>query len=420
MEIKSETVFESILKPVSHIIEDCGKMLGDDAKKYTLSFTPFTLNLIYGFIMGIPSIALLVTHIKTKPELRKLNAVIASKSMYSEAFSRYSPDLYRSIFLKILKNIQFQNIPDLENLGKIFLVDGSDFPAIQSMYWAAYKEGINSVKMNLAFELNRMIPVCFSSGDGKSSERDFLTSIIHEGITYICDRGYVSFSIFQKIHESNAFFVIRGKSNLLYNIKEYITVNIPSGFLGLFSEIVDVKVSFANDKSKILYRIVSFKVDMETYILITNRFDLTTYQVIMLYAYRWQVELIFKFLKRTMTGVHLYSQDQKGVEVQFYIFMICYLLLLFFKQNCIAISDDLHGPKTLAEKRINTDATAPSDSAASEYSEPVGKNGRRYVRGLVSLLGEQLQKLWKIDIHWLEKIRNLLFDTFCPKKILKQ
>ena len=99
MNIKPDTVFDSILKPVIHIVEDYGNLFGDDSENYTLSFVPFTLNLIYGIIMGIPSIAQLTTHIKTSPALKILNAVIASKSMSSEAFLRYSTDLYRNIFL---------------------------------------------------------------------------------------------------------------------------------------------------------------------------------------------------------------------------------------------------------------------------------------------------------------------------------
>jgi len=413
MNIKSETVFGFILKPALQIVEDCGKTLGNDSEKYKLSFVPFTLNMMYGIIMGIPSIAQLVTDIKTSPALKALNAVIASKSMYSEAFSRYGTELYRNIFVALLKNLQFQHIPDLEALGKIFLVDGSHFPAIQSMHWAKYKHGFNSVKMHLAFELNRMIPVCFASGEGNGSERGFLTDIIENGITYVCDRGYVAFSVFYKINDAGAFFIIRGTSNLLYDINTYLTVSIPSTFLGFFTEIKDMSVTFKNDKTDILYRIVSFKVDMETYILITNRFDLTTYQVIMLYAYRWQVELVFRFLKRTLRGVHLYSQDPKGVEVQFYLFMISYLLLLFFKQDCIINSDGSAEKEEIAAPENRRHPT-------SDQPEPVGKNGRRYVRGLVSFLGEKLQRLWKIDIHWLISVRNLLMEPVDSSMVMLQ
>lgn len=82
-----------------------------------------------------------------------------------------------------------------------------------------------------------------------------------------------------------------------------------------------------------LYRIVEFTAMGESYILITNRFELSTYEIIMLYAYRWQVELYFRFIKRTLKGIHLMSYDPRGVQIQFYLYMIAYILLLSFKQE---------------------------------------------------------------------------------------
>jgi hypothetical protein len=35
---------------------------------------------------------------------------------------------------------------------------------------------------------------------------------------------------------------------------------------------------------------------------------------------------------------------------------------------------------------------------------------RYYVRGLVSMLGEKLHKYWKIGLHWLITIKNLLLE----------
>ena len=78
----------------------------------------------------------------------------------------------------------------------------------------------------------------------------------------------------------------------------------------------------------------------EKYVLVTNRFDLTTYQVIMLYAYRWQIGLFFRFIKRTLNCIHLFSHDCKGIQVQFYLYMIVHTLLLAFKQECEQISDE--------------------------------------------------------------------------------
>ncbi|MDR7476104.1 MAG: transposase [Armatimonadota bacterium] len=69
----------------------------------------------------------------------------------------------------------------------------------------------------------------------------------------------------------------------------------------------------------IAYRLVSFFVGRERYLILTNRLDLTPFQVILLYAYRWQVELIFRFLKRSLNGLHLLSQSQEGVTIHFYL-----------------------------------------------------------------------------------------------------
>ncbi len=78
----------------------------------------------------------------------------------------------------------------------------------------------------------------------------------------------------------------------------------------------------------------------EIYVLVTDRFDLTTYLVIMLYAYRRQIELCFRFVKRTLTAIHLMAHSPEGIQIQFYLYMIAYLLISAFKQECHKINDE--------------------------------------------------------------------------------
>jgi hypothetical protein len=52
----------------------------------------------------------------------------------------------------------------------------------------------------------------------------------------------------------------------------------------------------------------------------------------MLYAYRWQIELIFKFLKRSLKGLHLFAQTEEASQVHFYMLLITALLQLRLKQ----------------------------------------------------------------------------------------
>ena len=75
-------MFEEIIAPVIPLIEKEADKLGDDAKKYKLSFLPFTLNLLFGIISGIKSINLLITNIQSSPVAKVLGLVSVSNSMY--------------------------------------------------------------------------------------------------------------------------------------------------------------------------------------------------------------------------------------------------------------------------------------------------------------------------------------------------
>jgi hypothetical protein len=216
VETQPARVFDEIVAPVMPLIVEEAQKLSHDVGKYTLSFQPFTLNLLFALIKGIKSISLLVTHIKTSTEAQTLELVTASKSMYSEAFYRYNDQTYRTIFYMLLKKMNFLQIPEIQALGRFCCVDGSVFPAIITMTWATYQKKRNAIKLHLAFELNRMIPTQFLSTEANASERKILRKILEAGVTYIADRGYVCFKLFHDIGDRQAYFIIRATSNLLY------------------------------------------------------------------------------------------------------------------------------------------------------------------------------------------------------------
>ncbi|BBO90634.1 IS4 family transposase [Desulfosarcina ovata] len=401
-----KNVFQTILSPVLPLIEVNQNSLHNDLDTYKLSLSSFTTNLLFGIITRIKSVGQIVTEIKTSPTAKALGLVVASKSMYNEAFNRYPPEIFKDIFHQLVKELDLHKIPEISHLGKMLIVDGSLFPAISNMAWACYKKTANAIKMHLSFELNRMIPTEFISTEGNFSEKEFVKQILREGITYVCDRGYIAFNLFKQISDSNAFFIIRGKSNMTYTVKECLTATVPDTFLKFFSDITDSNIIFNSDENKASYRIVSFTAMGENYILITNRNDLTTYEIIMLYAYRWQVELFFRFIKRTFKGIHLMSQSPHGVQIQFYLYMIAYLLLLSFKQDTEIISRENEKDEHESEENNKNEALLTSSSCSNSNAK------RPYVCGLVTLLGEKLKQFYKIGLHWLLAVKNNLLEIF--------
>ena len=403
-ETSDPNVFEEIVSPIMDLLEHSPEPYSGDAETYTLSFQPFLLNMLFGIINGHSTVGLIVTQIASSQVARTLKLVQSSKTGYHEAFHRYGPEQYRCLFAALLKSVAFMAIPELQSLGPIYLVDGSVFPAISSMVWAQYQKNHNAIKLHLCFNLNHMIPVQFLSTHAKWSERKFLRSIIEKGITYICDRGYASFAIFHEIVEKSASFIMRGKNDMVFSVVSALPLVIPVNLSGLMTVAYDVKAVFKNDPHKREYRIVSFVAGHESYLLITNRFELTTYQIIMLYAYRWQIELIFRLLKRTMKGLHLMVQHPKGIETQFYLYMIAYLLLLSFKQKCASSrkpNSSSCGTQTASDVQSIKHA---NDSGPTD----IKSSGRLFVCGLVSMLGERLREYWKLGLHWLTSMRNSL------------
>jgi len=80
------------------------------------------------------------------------------------------------------------------------------------------------------------------------------------------------------------------------------------------------------------------------------------------------------------------------------IYLIVYVLLLHFKQALIQQKQD---EMIRQQTSINS---SPPQKASSRH-----QHARLPGCGLVSVLGASLKKLWKISIHWLTCIKNLLF-----------
>ena len=110
-----------------------------------------------------------------------------------------------------------------------------------------------------------MIPVEFLISEGNYSEKKFLSSILKEGSTYICDRGYIGFLLLKEICDKKAFFIIRGKDNLKHIVKESLPVSLPEKFSGLLNDVNDRKIVFTNDVHQMAYRLVAFTAMGETY-----------------------------------------------------------------------------------------------------------------------------------------------------------
>jgi hypothetical protein len=412
------TVFDTLLEPVQAYVEQQNQQRTLHHNE-TYSYGEFFRLLVFYFVSDIPSIALLIkTYLKKNLVSPALKLRYVPRSTFNDAFERFSPDLFRDVFVFLLSTISLHVVPELAALGVFYCMDGSLFPALCSMRWAEYRSTCQALKLHLCFELNRMIAVDFLVGTGKSSERDALRQMLAAGVTYIADRGYVCFRLFHDVLEAEAHLIFRMRANLQYEMQTLLTVQVPSAVRLVFRDITDQLISCSNDPYGHRYRLVTFWAGPIQFLLLTDRDDLTTFQVMLLYAYRWQVELIFRFLKRTMNGIHLIHHSQDGVTIQFSMLLIVSLLQLRLKQQAMSH----HNQQEASESQEPNQSQEPEQRQESTKSSPEtvipvfhhlpSDQDLSHPYRFFEMIGKKLATYWKLGIHWLSTLRRILHYPF--------
>ena len=64
--------------------------------------------------------------------------------------------------------------------------------------------------------------------------------------------------------------------------------------------------------------------------LITDRLDMPAETIALLYAYRWHIEIFFRWLKCTLGCRHLLAESENGIRIQMYAALIASLLVILW------------------------------------------------------------------------------------------
>ncbi|CAN5584590.1 hypothetical protein BH10ACI1_BH10ACI1_04940 [soil metagenome] len=383
----NQKLFFILLRPIEAIIASMSPIIDQKSLSQKLFFGDFVKKLIFAYVEQISSLRSLSLELQTNPKCQDLGLSETPFSTLKDGFYRFESGYFKTLFETALNSIELKRIKCLDEIGLFRVIDGSLFPLLFQMSWSEYRKQKNAFKLHLNFELNRMIPTEFLIGSGKSSERAFLLKVLEAGVTYIADRGYASFEVIAKLLNSEACFIFRVRDNVLYEVQEIFALAVEE-MPKCFRQVRDEMVIFTNDKFHSQVRLIQFEVAGSYFRIVTNRLDLSTLQIIILYAYRWQIELFFKYLKRTLKGLHLFNHSQNGVEIQFYLLMTLAILLMRMKQTL----------QTAEKKKRQKIATK------QEKAEKKEANPSEWIRNISEIFYES----WKISKNWLLIVRNSL------------
>lgn len=224
---------------------------------------------------------------------------------------------------------------DLDIDANIYALDSSTIDLCLNVFkWAKFRQNKGAVKLHTLLDLNGNIPVFIHISDGKMHDVHALDLLEFEvGAYYIMDKGYYDFTRLHKIHQASAFFVIRAKSNLNFVRQKSNSVDKSTGLR------CDQIIRFGTSKARADYpdklrRIKYVDLDKgKTYVFLTNNMNLDALHIALLYKYRWQIELFFKWIKQHLKIKVFWGHSPNAVKTQIWIAICTYLLVAIAKKK---------------------------------------------------------------------------------------
>ena len=217
----------------------------------------------------------------------------------------------------------------------VYALDTTTIDLCLSVFpWARFRQTKAAVKMHTLLDLRGNIPTFIHISDGKMHEVNVLDILIPEaGSFYIMDRGFTDFARWFAMHQAQAFFVIRGKSNLLFRRVYSRTVDTSTG-LRCDQTIALTAPKAGKDYPQHLRRIKFYDAEHDRHLVfLTNNFDLPALTIAQLYRCRWQVELFFKWIKQHLRIKRFYGTTENAVKTQIWIAIAVYVLVAIVKKR---------------------------------------------------------------------------------------
>lgn len=230
-------------------------------------------------------------------------------------------------------------------------VDGSLLRALPKMLWALWLDDDHrAAKLHLEFDIIKGVPVRAEITDANANEKDNLRKSLSGDKLYVLDAGYGQYSLFEDIRRANSSFVARLRDNAVWQTMEERALTEADRLAGVQKDIVvrlgspqcqddlsdnvrvvDIYHRGSSGRPR-LSRVSSKKTFRTTdsdyvMLLVTDRMDLSAETIALIYRYRWQIELFFRWFKCILGCNHLLSLSENGVALQVYCALIASILI---------------------------------------------------------------------------------------------
>jgi IS4 transposase len=217
-----------------------------------------------------------------------------------------------------------------EGDAMVRLLDATPIPLGQVIEWAKRNGRIRGLKMHVLYDPMNDNPTFVDITDANVNDIEIGRTVpIEAGCTYVYDKAYCRYDWWADIDEAGACFVTRMKSNARFRAQRWRAVEQARGDGFTILDDAEVKlVSKRNSKLAIPMRRIRLKRDDGSKItLLTNDLERSAVQIAALYKMRWQIELLFRWIKQHLKIRTFLGRNPNAIRLQLLAAMIAYILL---------------------------------------------------------------------------------------------
>lgn len=265
-----------------------------------------------------------------------------SRNNISHANATREVAIYRELAKEMMIRVSEVGIKDplLKEIGEAFSISG--FFAIDSTSitfdlgrfpWSVPQENKGGIKIHTMFDLLRQAPkMALITGHQERDQRFMEDYSYEENCLYLMDKAYCKTLGMRKIDDAKAYFIVPMKKNMVYEVQESFPTNSK---IILKDEIIQFTSRWASrGYPKPLRRIAFYCPEKNTtFYLLTNNVEIEAATLAMLYKYRWEIEIFFKWIKQHLRITNFYGYSENAVVIQIYTAYIAYCILALAANN---------------------------------------------------------------------------------------
>jgi putative transposase len=221
-----------------------------------------------------------------------------------------------------------------EGEALIRLLDSSPIPLNGHGFdWAEANARTRGLKLHLLYDPRQRRPVWFEATSAKVDDVVAgRAGPLEPGAVYVFDRGYADYRWWSEILAGGAFVVTRRKRNARCRaIRE--TAAEGDGILADRRLKIGRRQPRGGAARNPLYEVslrevVVDRPDKDTPLyLLTNDLDRPATEIARLYKERWDIELLFKWIKQNLKIRRFLGRSENAVKTQIYVALIAFMLL---------------------------------------------------------------------------------------------